>query len=195
MSTRDNLYFDSMALMAPHVQAHIARQNSKVEKQYGKAMLASAAVLKNLAESGDFNAILKVEKDLQQQDLEKYSTNETVRMNVLDGIEDLEKGIADYNTLMKSPEAYKVKAYVRRDMTGRDRAVPLDAMRKALRSQASRVRNYARNPMANDAERAFHTARMKMIRQAEQLYDGIQREQLSGDNVYGAVGVGEVEDV
>lgn len=176
MSTQENLYLDSMNSMSLHVQAHIERQNSAVEHDYSKAIDRSAAVLRKLTAEGDFDTLLKVERALQQQDLEKYSKNEEVRRSVLDGIEDLEKGIIDYKTLMESPEKYLIKAYVKRDMTGKNKTIPLDAMRKALRSQASRIRNYARNPMANDAERAFHTARMSLVRRAEKLYEKIQKE-------------------
>ena len=179
MNPKNHFLFErTMHQMSSHVQAHIARQKSQVEREYSKAMQNSANALKELAEHGDFDTILKVERALEQQDLEKYSQNETVRKNVLDGIDDLEKGAADYATLMQSPETYRIKAYVKRDMTGPGKTIPLDAMRKALRSQTSRVRNYARNPMANDAERAFHTARMLLIRRAEKLYAGIQKEQL-----------------
>ncbi len=173
-----SLFERTMHQMSSHVQAHVKRQNSKVEQLYTKTIQKSAAMLKKLTEEGDFDTILKIERALEQQDLEKYSQNETVRKNVLDGIDDLEKGVADYATLMQSPETYRIKAYVKRDMTGPGKTIPLDAMRKALRSQTSRVRNYARNPMANDAERAFHTARMLLIRRAEKLYAGIQKEQL-----------------
>ena len=173
MNKQRTLFESSLHLMSSHVQAHAKRQKSKVEQEYSKAMLNSTAALKTLAAEGDFDTILQIELTLQQQDLEKYSKSETVRQNVLDGIEDIEKGLADHKTLMESPETYRIKAYVKRDMAGPGKTIPLDAMRKALRSQTVRVRNYARNPMANDAERAFHTARMTLIRRAEKLYEGI----------------------
>lgn len=181
MHEQDELFIKSMLQVNSHVQAHEKRRNSRVEQQYSKVLRSSTLILGELGAKGDFETVLKVEKTLQQQDLEKYSQNASVKKSVLEGIDDLNNGIVDYKTLLNSPETYMAKAYVKRDMAGPDKSVPLDSMRKALRSQASRVGNYARNPMANDDERDFLNARVALIRKAEKLYDRIQRDRLSGD--------------
>ncbi len=52
-------------------------------------------------------------------------------------------------------------------------------MRKALRGQATRVGNFARNPMLFPVEKEFHLLRTALLRRAEKLYENMQAQALT----------------
>ena len=91
---------------------------------------------------------------------------------------DLQDGEEVYAQLLNNPDAYKAHKYREKERASPDKIVPLDAMRRALRGQASRVENYRKNVMGNPKEHDFLYARVAMIRHAEKLYDDIQRHTL-----------------
>lgn len=178
MSDSPRLNMELLAnLLRDNIFAHNAKRRSKAEKAYSAALRTSADILREIAQAGTFDDAITTEMSLAQDDLKHYSQNPDVQRNVQDGIDDLEAGLSDYRTLMEEPESYFKKRYVKREMAGADKEVPIDSMRKALRSQASRIASYAASPMANEEERDFQKARLLMLRKGERLYDRIQRKQ------------------
>lgn len=163
---------------AAQVHAFEQREKSPAEIRYGRAMREAAAAIAGLARAVSFDQLVAAEKTLQQNDLVVYARIPSTVKSVRQGIDDLKNGEEVYAQLLRDPRAYGGHKYRDSERAGPDKAVPLDAMRRALRGQMRRVENYRRNVMANPHEQAFMAARIAMLRRAEKLYDGIQREKL-----------------
>lgn len=158
-------------------QAHEGKRNSKSEQEYSEAITGCIDEIKKILREAGLNDILSFELLLMQYDLERYTDDSQTKKNVLIGIEDFNAGLSDYQVLREDPVRYYERRYVRREMAGPDRMVPLDSMRKALNSHARRLESYASSPMVNDIERVFQKARFALVRKAERLYDAFQRSQ------------------
>lgn len=154
------------------------RERSRAGQIYNLVMDKSTAILKEYSRSGSFDQLLRAEKIFQDYDLKAYAKVVSTIQAVQKGMRDFDAGEEVYRQLLNDPEAYKAHRYREDDHAAPDKVVPLDAMRKALRGQVSRVGNYRKNVMSNSQEYDFLTARIAMIRRAEKLYDGIQRDRL-----------------
>jgi hypothetical protein len=164
--------------MAAQARAFEKREQSRSEIQYGNVMEKSAAVLRELSRTATFDQLLSIEKDLQSNDLQIYAKVPSTLKAVREGISEIKSGENVYRQLLTNTKAYLEHDYRDKEKAAPDRLVPLDAMRRALRGQASRVENYRKNVMGNPKEHVFMSARVAMIRRAEKLYDAIQRDQL-----------------
>ncbi len=91
---------------------------------------------------------------------------------------DFSAGEAVYRQLLNDTPAYQAHKYRENEKAAPDKLVPLDAMRRALRGQVKRVENYRKNVMGNPHEYDYLSARVAMIRRAEELYDLMQRDRL-----------------
>jgi hypothetical protein len=174
----DDGEFDSiLQWLFAQVRAYEKREQSRAEKFYGSVMLQSAAALASFTRTASFDNLIRVEKAFQQNDLVVYAKRLGTMKSVQEGIDDFEAGEEVYRQLLEDTRAYKAHRYRRKNST--DNAIPLDTMRQALRGQVRRVENYRSNVMGNSAEQEFLSERIAMLRQAEKLYDAIQRERLS----------------
>lgn len=158
--------------------AYEKREQSQAEINYGKVMQKSASALKDFLKIATFDQLLLVESAFQENDLATYAKVPATLKAVAEGISDFKDGQVVYKQLLNDPEAYRGHRYREKERASPDYRIPLDAMRRALRGQAARVENYRKNVMGNPNEHAFLSARVGMIRHAEKLYDGIQRDLL-----------------
>lgn len=167
-----------MLRIAAHADAFEKRERPRAEINYGKAMGLSASALAEFTQTASFDQLLFVEKTLQNNDLDIYARVSSTLKSVQEGMSDLQDGEEVYAQLLTNPDAYKAHKYREKERAAPDKIIPLDAMRRALRGQASRVENYRRNVMGNPKEHDFLSARIGLIRRAEKLYDVIQRDRL-----------------
>lgn len=166
------------AAAAAQVAIYERRAKSRVEKQYGDIMRRSAAVLSEFARTASFDKLIIAERMFQKNDLVVYAQLPSTMKTVRQGIDDLKAGEEVYKQLTEDPQAYKGHKYRDSEKAPPDKAVPLDAMRRALRGQVKRVENYRKNVMGNPQEYEFMSARIAMLKRAEKLYDAIQRKYL-----------------
>lgn len=164
--------------VATQVDIFEKREQSRVEKRYGAVMEHSAAMLAEFTLTATFEQLIGIEKLLQRNDLSVYARVPSTLKSVQEGMSDLQDGEEVYAQLLTNPEAYKAHKYREKERAVPDKIIPLDAMRRALRGQASRVENYRKNVMGNPKEHDFLSARIGLIRRAEKLYDAIQRDRL-----------------
>lgn len=164
--------------VATQAKAFERREQSPAEIAYGIVMGKAARELAEFSRTASFDEILTAEKAMQANDLDIYARAPATLKAVHEGIADFKDGEVVYKQLQTNPEAYKEHRYREKERAAPDRVVPLDAMRKALRGQAARVENYKKNVMGNLQEQSFLTTRVAMLRRAEKLYDGIQRDLL-----------------
>lgn len=167
-----------MRSAAAQVIAFELRGKSPAEIRYGDTMQKSAVVLAELARTASFEQLIAAEKTLQKNDLAVYAKIPSTAKSVQQAIDDFTNGEAVYSQLLQNPAAYSGHKYRDSERVAPDKLIPLDAMRRALRGQARRLENYRKNVMANPQEQAFMSARIAMLRRAEDLYDSIQRKLL-----------------
>jgi hypothetical protein len=163
------------------VNAYEQREKSRAEKRYGDVMEKSAAAIAKFTRTASFEALMQAEKIFQQNDLLVYAKRPALVKSVQEGIDDFTDGEAVYRQLLENTAAYKAHKYRKKDRLSPDSGIPLDTMRKALRGQGKRLENYRANVMGNIHEQDFYSARIAMLRRAEELYDAFQRERLSDD--------------
>lgn len=176
--TNDDELDSLLSWVAAQASVYEKREKSRIEKLYGDVMLRSAAVLTKFTGTASFDKLIRVEKAFQRNDLFVYAKRPATMKTVQQGIDDLNVGEEVYRQLLENSDAYKAHKYRDSEKVGPDKLVPLDAMRRALRGQVKRVENYRSNVMGNLQEQEFMSARIAMLRRAEKLYDGIQRERL-----------------
>lgn len=157
------------------VRAYTKRENSRAEKEYSFAMKNSAAALAELTRYASFEELIQAEATLQENDLSIYAQRPATMESVREGIDDFAAGMAVYRQLLENPAAYVAHKYRRKECLPPDYVIPLDAMRRALRGQVKRVENYRANVMGNAQEQEFLSARILMLRRAEELYDNLQK--------------------
>ena len=176
--TNEEQLAELLAWTAAQASIYEKRSKSRIEKQYGDTMQRSAAVLVEFTHAATFDQLILVEKTLQQNDFAVYAQLPAIIKTVQQGINDLSDGEEVYRQLLDEPRAYKGHKYREKERASPDKVIPLDAMRRALRGQVKRIENYRKNVMGNPQEHKFMSARIAMLRRAEKLYDGIQRERL-----------------
>lgn len=167
-----------LKIAAAQAKAFNKRERSRAAIDYGVVMERSAASLKKFTKTASFDQLLMAEKIFQQNDRNIFAKVPSTMEAVQKGMRDFQAGDDVYKQLRNDAEAYKAHSYREDDRASPDKAVPLDAMRKALRGQVSRVENYRKTVLGSSQEYDFLTARISMIRRAEKLYDGIQRDRL-----------------
>ncbi len=161
------------------VSAFQQRERSRIEQNYSRAMEASAAAVVEFARNASFEELLEAERTFQKNDLAVYAKRPSTVKGVQEGIDDLEAGMGVYRQLVGDTAAYKAHTYRKKEMLPPENAIPLDAMRRALRGQMKRVENYRANVMGNAHEQEFLSARIALLRRAETLYDEMQKERLT----------------
>lgn len=167
-----------LRIAAAQAKAFNKRERSRAAIDYGVVMERSAASLRDFTKTAPFDQLLMAEKIFQQNDQNTYAKVPSTLQAVKKGMRDFMAGDDVYQQLLNHPAAYKAHSYREDDRAPPDKLVPLDAMRKALRGQISRVGNYRKTVLGSSQEYEFMTARISMIRRAEKLYDGIQRDRL-----------------
>ncbi len=160
------------------VDAFEKRAKSWAETMYGETMQKSAAAVVNYTRIASFDQLLAAEKAFQKNDLTVYAQSPATLKSVQQGISDFSAGEAVYQQLLNDTPAYQAHKYRENEKAAPDKLVPLDAMRRALRGQVKRLENYRKNVMGNPHEHDFMSARVAMIRRAEELYDLMQRDRL-----------------
>lgn len=161
---------------ASQVDIFEKRAQSRIEKQYGRTMQESAAAIREFIPGATFDQLIALEKTFQNNDLTVYAQLPATVKSVEQGIRDFNEADKVYRQLLGNPQAYSAHAYRESERAGPDKLVPLDAMRLALRGQVKRVENYRRNVMGNPNEQGFLSARITLLRHAEDMYDRMQRE-------------------
>lgn len=164
--------------IATQVDAFEKRERSPAERRYGNAMRELALSLTEILRTASFDELIHIEKIFQRNDLVAFAKVPATKKSVQQGIDDLDNGEEVYKQLLENTQGYQAHKYRENERAAPDKLVPLDAMRRALRGQAKRVENYRKNVMGNSSEQEFLSARIAMIRQAEKLYDTLQRKLL-----------------
>ena len=177
--TNDKEFANLMFLTAAQARTYEKRAKSRAEIQYGDSMARSAAALVKFISSASFDQLMLVEKTFQKNDLTVYAQLPATIKSVEQGMRDFNDGEKVYRQLLDNPQAYSAHAYREGERAGPDKLVPLDAMRLALRGQVKRVENYRKNVMGNPHEQAFLSARIALLRRAEEIYDSMQRERIA----------------
>ena len=167
-----------LLIAATQVNAFNKRERSRAAIDYAAAMEKSAASLEKFTKTASFDQLLKAERIFQQNDQDIYAQVPSTLESVQKGMRDFDAGGEVHRQLLDNPEAYKAHRYREDDRAPPDRLVPLDAMRKALRGQMARIGNYRKTVLGSSQEYDFLSARIALLRRAEQLYDTLQREQL-----------------
>lgn len=166
-----------MAVTA-QVKAYEKRERSRVEQEYGIAMSRSATALLEFTRYASFDELIEAENTLQKNDLIVYAQRPATTKAVQEGMDDFDAGMEVCQQLLHDTAAYKAHSYRKKERLPPEKIIPLDAMRRALRGQVKRVENYRANVMGNAQEQEFMSARIALLRRAEELYDEIQRERL-----------------
>lgn len=161
-----------------HAVSHENLLRSQVMRVHVGTFQEMIRILESAISVGSFETIIQIEEAIQRAEYDKYSRNDKMRESIQQTQRDLADGFMDYKQLIENPKAYFSRGYRDRDRLGPNRTIPLDTMRKALRSQATRVGNFAKNPMLGREEQEFHRARVLMLRHAENLYESIQKNVL-----------------
>lgn len=175
--------FSELAVFDLNTQAvfHKKMTQAQATRRYVDAIAQSMSLMREALETEDFEILLDVEIAIQEVELEKFSQSTDMVASIQKTQEDLSEGMKDYRQLLESPEAYLARGYRERDRTGPNKQFPLDTMRKALRSQAARVGNFARNPMLIPEEKAFHLLRASLLKRVEKLYEMLQERAVAAE--------------
>lgn len=172
--------FFQNALSGFGVQAvlHGKMVQSQATSRYIAAMEKNMSLMREAIFVEDFETLLDVECAIQIVELEKYSHDASMMKSIQKTQKDLAEGMKDYRHLMEMPEVYFTRGYREQDCTGPNKRFPLDTMRKALRSQATRVGNFAKNSMLFPIEKEFHLLRVTLLKRAEKLYEALQAQRI-----------------
>lgn len=172
--------FFQQTLSGLSVQAilHKKMAQSQSTNRYLGAIEKNMFLMREAIAVGDFETLLDVESAIQIVELEKYSHDESMVQSIQKTQKDLAAGMKDYRQLVETPEAYCARGYREQDCTGPNKRFPLDTMRKALRSQATRVGNFAKNSMLFPIEKEFHLLRVSLLKRAEKLYEALQAQHI-----------------
>lgn len=153
---------------------------SAAMSEYVTTIEANSETLRNAIANGDFDELMTVEMTIQQIELERFAHDADMMKSIQKTQRDLAEGMKDYKQLRENPAAYRARGYREQDLAGSNKKYPVDTMRKALRGQAARIGNFARNPMLFPVEKEFHQLRVTLLRRAEQLYEDMQKEAMDG---------------
>lgn len=178
-NTQKRLLIDAVYWLSAQASSHRAMMESKPVRHHAVAIMRASAALRDALAGGDFATLLRLEMEIQQLELVRYSNDPGMMASIERTREDLAEGIRDYTQLTEAPASYCARGYRLRDRAGAGRNFPLDTMRKALRSQAARVGNFAKNPMLSPEEKEFHLLRVSILKRAEKLYEQLQARTLA----------------
>lgn len=167
-----------LAAVVAQGEAYEQRARSVAERRYGSAMQAMAETVREFTRTASFDELIRAEKAFQKNDLTIYAQRPETAKSVQEGMDDILAGETAYRQLVNNTEAYREHGYRKKECVPPEYVIPIDAMRRTLRGQIKRVENYRANVMGNIQEQAFLSARIDMLKRAEELYDSIQREQL-----------------
>ena len=158
--------------------SHEKLMQSQAMSDHAAAVRETSAVIQTAITQGSFETLLNTELAIQMAEREKFSRVPKMMESIRKTQEDMSAGLQDYRQLQQNPKSYLDRGYRERDRTGPNKEFPVDTMRKALRSQATRVGNFAKNPMLSMEEKEFHLLRVAMLKQAEKLYEKLQMKGL-----------------
>lgn len=181
-SSQKDLYPTLALLVDEQMSAYDVMLKSKTLQVYTAVVRETTAVMQLALTTGDFETILKTELAIQEAEHDRLSKDPKMMESVRKTQKDMEDGRKDYEQLTKEPGSYFRRGYRDRDRTGPNKEFPVDTMRKALRSQATRVGNFAKNPMLSSEEKEFHNLRVGLLKKAEKLYEQIQYRALLGES-------------
>ncbi len=171
---RPETYYDRTTYaLNTQAQAHGMLLQSPAVRQYVRAIEKGMALMRDALAEDNFDALMAVEEAIQKVEEERFA------QSIQKTRQDLAEGMKDCRQLLENPEQYCARGYRERDRTGPNKQFPLDTMRKALRGQATRVGNFARNPMLFPVEKEFHLLRGTLLRRAEKLYENMQAQALT----------------
>lgn len=159
--------------------SHQDLMQSQAMRDHVSAIKQATDAIKTALSGGNFDTLLKTELAIQSAELERYASNPTMMESIRNTQADMVEGVKDYKHLKEDPQNYYSRGYRERDRTGPNREFPVDTLRKALRSQATRVGNFAKNAMLSAEEEEFHKARVSLLKRAEKLYEQLQIEGLN----------------
>jgi hypothetical protein len=178
---QNRLFSEVVHWINAQAESHRQLLRSRAMLVYDAIVDKAVRVLKQAILKGDFETLLNTEMAIQKLEMEKYAFDESVAASIQKTREDLAEGIRDYRQLTGNPKSYLGRGYRLRDRAGPNKEYPLDTMRKALRSQATRVGNFAKNPMLNPKEKEFHLLRASVLKRAEKLYEELQAHARGGE--------------
>ncbi len=177
---RPETYYDRTTYaLNTQAQAHGMLLQSPAVRQYVRAIEKGMALMRDALAEDSFESLMAVEEAIQKVEEERFAHDEDMAASIQKTRLDLSEGMKDYRQLLENPEQYCARGYRERDRTGPNKQFPLDTMRKALRGQATRVGNFARNPMLFPVEKEFHLLRTALLRRAEKLYENMQAQALT----------------
>lgn len=174
------MYFNNTTfLLNAQARHHELLLQSPVMEEYFRSIENTMSLMRAALAEDTFESLLAVEEAIQKIEEERFAHDADMLASIQKTRRNLAEGMKDYRQLQGAPEAYLSRGYREQDRTGPEKQYPLDTMRKELRGQATRVGNFARNPMLFPAEKEFHILRASLLRRAEKLYEHMQARALA----------------
>lgn len=146
-------------------------KKSRSFQEYNKSFVRNTTAIEKALTECDFEQLVEIEQFIQREELDRYDDIPAIKKSVEQGIKDFNEGLKIYRLAKEQPEVYRSLGFRDRDRTGAGKRYPYDTMRKALRSQATRVLNFSRNPLLSAEEVEYHNARASLLRKMEKLYE------------------------
>ncbi len=153
---------------------------SRIQRMYNQSSEDEALVIGEIANSGDLALMLAAEMQLQTYDLGVYAKTDREKSNVEEGLKEFERVLGNYEELIRRPEDYRrqAKHYSSRDLDNALK-VPMDGMRRALNSQATRLKNRLALTIS-DEEKNLLTARLNLLAGIRNSYAILQKKIVHG---------------
>ncbi len=156
--------------------AYARASRSRIQRTYDQASKDEAAVINDIAHSGELALMLAAERLLQTYDRDIYAKTEREKSNVEAGLQEFERVLGNYEELIQRPGDYRrqAKHYSSRDV---DKAlgVPMDGMRRVLHSQSTRLKNRMSLTLSEE-EKILLTARLNLLNALRNAYAFLQKK-------------------
>lgn len=178
---QNQIYDKAINQLNTQAFSHRALMESPAVRRHALAIRKAIKAVREALANGNFETLLNLEIEMQQLEMTMYARDPGMIASIERTRDDLEAGMLDYRQLIDNPKAYRERGYRKSDRTGTNRRFPFDTMRKALRGQAARVGNFAKNPMLSPEEKEFHRLRVAILKRAEMLYEELQTAALDGE--------------
>lgn len=155
-----------------------ALESSDIGQTYSENVQELCDFLREIRQSGDFEAMLRAETALMAKDIEKALSREpriALEMQRIDMAEgQLVKGQKCYDQLIKDIDTYRTYEYYSKKASD---GYPRDACREFLNSQCARMRDILKRP-ENKEQVAILEARHANLKEMEKFYRVLQKKLL-----------------
>ncbi len=170
-----------LALEASAVKKH--RQAPSAGELTNKRNVLLAHI-EDIASSGKAEWIIEMEKDILENDLDRYANNDPLMTGSLKAALDEIAALERQLEIVDDPEKYKAIDRAHSLTKNRNRGLPLDEARQVFRSHRARLGNQAKTRM-DDTEKQIIYARRKALGIAEKDY--IERQTTALGQIYSDV--------